>query len=217
MNDLDLEVVDPRATRSCPYVLDKNNPTAAATTGVNTVDNTRDGRDRERHAGHLSPRVTSTSVPQGPQARCSCELRASRAAVRRLCRNRTTAPRPPTATSCRRQSLSGAICTQGDLDFFKFVATKAGTVNVTVTTGDTPIRVTITGTGISRDAGLPGQHDGGGERRANTVPNAITLKFEAVGTIGADPRYTFTPTFGETHAATAEIGAELGRHSGALS
>lgn len=199
VNDLDLAVVDPLGNTTRPYVLDKNNPTAAATTGVNTVDNSEMVEIANATPGTYRLRVTSTSVPQGPQRAAlvsSARLAPPCVDLQELNNSVETAY----GNLVPGQSLTGAICTQGDVDFFKFVATKTGTVNVTITTGDTPIRVTITGAGISRTQDFAANTTAAVSVDANTVPNAITLKFEAQGTTGADPHYTFTPSFGETHA-----------------
>jgi hypothetical protein len=198
VNDLDLSVIAPAGNTVRPYVLDKNAPNANATTGVNTVDNVEEVEIANAAAGTYRIRITGSNVAQGPQSAVlvtstnfapPCfDLQEANNSLEAAYGNLVPG-----------QSLNAAICSQTDLDFFKFNATKAGTVSVTVKTFDTPIRVTLTGTGISRTQDIAANTTATITVTASTVPNPITLKFEAAGTVGPDPRYTFTPTFGETN------------------
>jgi hypothetical protein len=198
VNDLDLSVIGPAGNTVRPYVLDKNAPNANATTGVNTVDNVEEVEIANAAGGTYRIRITGSNVAQGPQnavlvtstnfAPPCFDLQEANNSLEAAYGNLVPG-----------QSLTAAICSQTDLDFFKFTATKTGTVSVTVKTFDTPIRVTLTGTGISRTQDIAANTTATITVTASTVPNPITLKFEAAGTVGADPRYTFTPTFGETN------------------
>jgi hypothetical protein len=198
VNDLDLVVVDPLGNTIHPYVLDKNNPTTNATTGVNTVDNTEMVEIANAAPGTYRIRITGTNVPEGPQE----AVLVSSARLAPPCTDQQESNN--TAGSAYGnlvpgQSLRGAICSPGDLDFFKFAVTKIGTVSVKVTTGDTAIRVTLTGTGISTTQSIAANTTATVSVDANVVPNPITLELEASGTLGAEPSYLFTPTFGETN------------------
>ncbi len=198
VNDLDLHIVDPSGTTVRAYVLDKNNPTAAATTGVNTVDNTEMVEIPNASPGTYRVVVTGTAVPEGPQA--AVLVSSTRAAapcvdLQEINNSTDTAH----GNLVPGQQVNAGICSAGDLDFFKFVVTKTGPVSVTVTTGDTALRVTMTGTGISRTQDVPANTTAVLSADATTVPNTVTVKFEAIGSAGAEPQYKFTPQFGETN------------------
>jgi subtilase family protein len=201
VNDLDLSVIDPLGNTTRAYVLDKNHPTANATTGVNTVDNTEMVEIANAAPGTYRVLVAGKSVPEGPQR----AVLVSSARLALPCGDIQEAGHNTAETAygnlVPKQSLTGAICTQGDVDFFRFLATKKGPVSVTVTTGDTPIRVSLNGIGIVVTQDIAANTTATVNATADSIPNSITLKFEAIGTIGLDPHYTFTPTFGETNHA----------------
>ncbi|MFN3372223.1 MAG: peptidase S8, partial [Chloroflexus sp.] len=67
VNNLDLALIAPDNTMYSPWVLDKNNPANAATTGLNTVDTVEQVVVADAVAGEWTVRVTGSSVPQGPQ------------------------------------------------------------------------------------------------------------------------------------------------------
>lgn len=67
VNDLDLELIDPSAGTHLPFVLDPSDPSAAATTGVNRLDNVEQVKVDAPAAGTWTARVLGTSVPDGPQ------------------------------------------------------------------------------------------------------------------------------------------------------
>ncbi|MBZ0269373.1 S8 family serine peptidase, partial [bacterium] len=67
VNDLDLELLDPSLGTHLPFVLDPADPSAAATTGVNRLDNVEQVRVDAPAAGMWTARVLGTSVPVGPQ------------------------------------------------------------------------------------------------------------------------------------------------------
>jgi len=195
VNNLDLKVVGPDNTTYLPWKLDKNAPTAAATKGANTVDNTEMVDISNAAAGTYRIVVTGTRVTQGPQA----AVVISSVATAPACSD-AQEPNNDAATAYGNitggSTLTGAICTQGDIDFFKFNATKTGGVSVTITARDTPLRVTLTGTGISRTQDIAANSTATLNADANTVPNAITVRVEAIGTPGVNPSYLITPTFG---------------------
>ncbi|HEX7828870.1 MAG TPA: S8 family serine peptidase [Thermoanaerobaculia bacterium] len=197
VNNLDLRVVGPDNTTYQPWVLDKAAPNANATKGVNTIDNTEMVDITNAAPGLYRVIVTGTKVTDGPQsavvvtsvpvsvvAPCS-DLQEPNNAVANAYGNLTGG-----------SPITGAICTDGDLDFFKFLATETGPMSVTITAGDTPLRVTLTGTGISRTQDIAAGSTATLNADVNSVPNAITLRIEAIGTRGDAPTYTFTPAFG---------------------
>jgi hypothetical protein len=197
VNDLDLHVVDPSGTVHFPWVLDKNDPTANATRGVNTVDNTEMVEIANAGPGTYRVVVRGSSVAEGPQK--AVLVTSARAAAE--CRD----PQEPNDTPetahgnlVPRQMVQGAICSQGDVDYFKFVATAPGPVRVTVTAFDTPIRATLTGPGVNASIDVPAGSTRTLSGNASAVPAQMLLRLEAIGSPGADPRYTFVPEFGQT-------------------
>lgn len=199
VNDLDLKVVGPTGTVYLPYVLDKSNVTANATTGVNTIDNTEEVEIANAAPGNYRAIASATKVTEGPQA----AVLVSNARAAKPCIDIQEASNNNTAETAygplvSGQLVSAGLCSQTDVDFYKFVVTKTGFVGVTITTGDTPIRATLSGTGMS----IATPHDIAANTTfellssASIVPTTATLKIEPIGTIGAEPQYSFIPTFG---------------------
>ncbi|MBD3266911.1 S8 family serine peptidase, partial [bacterium] len=67
VNNLDLQVKSPSGVTYHPWILDKNNPEAVATKGVNQVDNVEQVLIPNPEPGIWTIEVAGTSVPQGPQ------------------------------------------------------------------------------------------------------------------------------------------------------
>jgi len=67
VNDLDLVVKSPGGTPYYPYVLDPDDPSAAATTGINDVDNVEVVEVASPEAGRWTVEVLGTLVPEAPQ------------------------------------------------------------------------------------------------------------------------------------------------------
>ena len=68
INDLDIWAVNPNGVTVRPFILYKNNPTAVAGRGINTLDNVEHIRESSPLSGEWTIYVKGTSVPQGPQA-----------------------------------------------------------------------------------------------------------------------------------------------------
>ncbi|MDP8245384.1 MAG: S8 family serine peptidase [Candidatus Hinthialibacter antarcticus] len=66
INNLDLVLVSPSGVTHRPWVLNKNQPSVAATRGVNTVDNVEQVVVANPEAGTWTYRVEGTLVPTGP-------------------------------------------------------------------------------------------------------------------------------------------------------
>ncbi len=199
VNNLDLRVVDPSGATIHPWVLNKDSVEAHATKAVNDVDNVEMVEIVDAVPGVYRVFATGTSVLEGPQS----AVLVTNARTARPCRDvqepsgNDTADRaygnlPPG------QLVAAGLCSQGDVDFYKFNVTKAGPVSVTITTGDTALRATLTGTGISRTQEIPVHSTAVLNADANSVPNPVTLKIEAAGAIGVEPQYTFVASFEET-------------------
>ena len=199
VNNLDLRVVDPSGATIHPWVLNKDSFEAHATKAVNNVDNVEMVEIAGATPGVYRVIATGTSVPEGPQS----AVLVTNARTARPCRD---VQEPSGNDSADRaygnippgQLVAAGLCSQGDVDFFKFNVTKPGPVSVTITTGDTSLRATLTGTGISRTQEIPANSTAVLNADANTAPNLVTLKIEAAGAIGVEPQYTFVASFEET-------------------
>ncbi len=199
VNNLDLRVVDPSGATILPWVLDKDHVEANATKGVNNVDNVEVVEIANAAPGVYRVFATGTSVPEGPQS----AVLVTNARTARPCRDVQEVERRTTRRTTRignlppGQLVAAGLCSQGDVDFYKFNVTKTGPFSVSVTTGDTLLRATLTGTGISRTQVIEANTTAVLTADVNTVPNQVTLKLEAAGPLGAEPQYTFTSSFEE--------------------
>ena len=197
VNDLDVKVIDPAGVEHRPYVLDKVAFTAAATRGVNTTDNVEMLEIPGAAAGTYRVVVTGSRVSQGPQAAVLVTSARTAGACADITEALGSNNTPETASGflASGQTVSGAICTSGDVDYYSFNVTKAGPVSVTVNAHDTPLRVTLTGTGISGTVDVPANSTRTLTVNVTGVPVKPTLRIEAPGSLGGDPAYTFTAIY----------------------
>jgi len=203
VNDLDLKVIDAQGNTVLPYVLDRVAFTANATRGVNKVDNVELLEIANAPAGTYRVLATGTRVAEGPQ---TAVLVANAALgnpvvpcvdlIEKLGSNDT--PASAFGNLAPGQKIDAAICTAGDTDHYKFVASKAGPVSVFMTTGNTPVRATLTASGVNITVDVPANSQGALNANATVVPLAFVLKIEANGTLGSAPQYSITPQFSET-------------------
>lgn len=198
VNNLDLRVIDPAGNVHLAWVLDKNNVTANATRGANTVDNVEMVEIANAAPGTYRVVATGTKVNEGPQT----AVLVTNVRTARPCFDlQETSSGNNTAESAYGNLGSGSVvygglCSATDVDFFRFLATKTGPVSVTIVTGDTALRATLTGTGISRTQEIAANSTATLNADSNVAPNTVTLKIEPLGTLGAEPQYSFTPNFG---------------------
>ena len=68
VNDLDLVLIAPDGRLHYPWVLDPANPSAAASTGINSRDNIEQVSVVNAATGTWSARITGSAVPVGPQS-----------------------------------------------------------------------------------------------------------------------------------------------------
>jgi len=199
VNNLDLRVIDPSGNTILPWVLNKDDFQANATKGVNNVDNVEMVEIANATPGVYRVIATGTSVLQGPQnAVFVANARTARPCVDVQEANGNETAGTAYGNLVAGQLVAAGLCSQSDIDFFKFNVTKTGPVSVAITTGDTALRATLTGTGISRTQVIAANSTATLNANANTVPNQVTLKIEAEGAIGVEPQYTFVPAFSET-------------------
>lgn len=198
VNDLDLRVIGPNGETHHPWVLDRTEPAVAATRGVNSVDNTEMLEIENAAPGNYRVIVTGTSVPDGPQkAHLIATAKLSKPCVDPYELGDVAEAAYGNLTSG--QSINSALCTAADVDYFKFTATRTGAVAIDVTTGDTALVITLTGTGIDTSVIVPAHSSQTVAATAGVVPNAVVVKVEASGTVGAESAYSLTAHFGEQH------------------
>ncbi len=190
VNDLDVKIITPTGATVLPYVLNKDDFNANATTGVNTIDNT-EVVEIANAAGVYRVVVTGTSVTEGPQQ----AVLISNAIAGAVCKDLTEGNDTEAGAYGNlvpNQSVGAAICTAGDVDFFKFFQATAGTITVNITTGDTPLRFTLSGAATQV---LDVAANSTAMLTATGGVGTVTVKVEATAAPGLNPTYTFTPQF----------------------
>jgi hypothetical protein len=202
VNDLDVKVVDPAGNTHQAWVLSLKQYEADAIRGVNNTDNVEMVEIANATPGTYRVIATGTRVTEGPQR----AVLVSSARTAPPCRDplEALAANDSAATAFGNlvpgQTHNGAICTETDIDYYKFVVTRSGPVTVVITTGDTAVRATLTGTGLSTGAEIPANSTVTLSAPAvQAVPLALTLKIEASGVRGSNPVYSFTTQFNEQH------------------
>ena len=203
VNDLDVTVVAPGGATHFPYVLDKVHYEANATRGVNTIDNTELIEIPNAAPGVYNIIINGTSVPEGPQD--AHVITNAKGATLLPCSDVQEPNNAPESAfgNVPPGSLSGGICSAGDVDFVKFQVTRFGPVSATVTSGDTPLRATLTASnGQTATVDIPANSTRTvsfqyGAGTAQAPPLTVTLKVEALGAIGSNPRYDLALSFGQ--------------------
>ena len=202
INDLDVKVIGPGGDTFLPYVLDKNNPSAPATTGINSLDNVEELEIKNATAGTYRVIVTGKTIAAGPTQRYVLIANAP-VGVAAVCAD-ANEPNDTADTATQLASNSpifGRLCSQSDVDNFKFTSLAPGHVVVTVKATDTAVKVTLLANGVVQTsstipAGLTGSiaADLPGVVSAPTTSTMI-VRIEPAGTAGADASYTVTATY----------------------
>ena len=202
VNDLDVKVIDPNGNAILPYVLDPTNPDATATRGPNSVDNVEEVEIKNAAPGTYRVVVTGTVVAQGPTQHYVLIANGALGATAAACTDANEPnDTPDTATIIASNSpLRGRLCSQSDVDYFKFNALLLGTAVVRLTATDTPVKVTLLSSGqsIAVKTIAAGATDSITADLGSSLPPAtspMTVRVEAAGTIGADASYTITATY----------------------
>jgi len=210
MNDLDLVVKDAGNVQTLPYVLDKNNPGAAATRGVNTVDNVEEVEIKGAAAGTYHLLVTGSRViSHSPQSFVLVSTAGTLGSAPPPCTDATE----PNETAAQAfgigsgQSVGARLCSATDVDFFKIHLDKAGVVTFTLNSADTALHTVLTGTGIGA---ITTDLASGGPAAVSQAlnPGDYFLQVTANGALGATGSYTVSATF-----PTVALGrARVARH-----
>ncbi|MDQ6800402.1 MAG: S8 family serine peptidase, partial [Acidobacteriota bacterium] len=202
VNDLDVKVVGPSGETVLPYVLDGNNPSAPATTGVNTLDNVEEIEIKNATAGTYRVIVTGKVVAAGPTQRFVLIANGPLATAAVCTDSNEPNDTPDAATGIASGSpVRGRLCSQTDVDYFKFTALSPGSAVVRLTATDTPVKVTLlsNGTSLSSKTIAAGATDSLTADLASIfgaqTTNVMTVRVEPAGTVGADASYTITATY----------------------
>jgi hypothetical protein len=190
VNDLDVKIVGPGGSTTFPYVLDATHPGNNATQGVNTVDNTEEVEIKGALAGTYHVLVSGTNIPQGPTQ--FVVISNADFSVVPHCVD----PTEPNETAATAYALpdnvdvTAQICPATDLDYFAFRSTTSGSVLVTVTSVDSPLKATLITNGAS---GAPISIAAGSTNSISvTAPSGSTtyqVLVEANGNLGATGTY----------------------------
>jgi len=206
-NDLDLKVIGPGGATVLPYVLDRTNPSAAATRGVNTVDTTEVVEIKSAAAGAYrvvvnarlgdpatDPTQDFVVVANAPliNAPVSCadafEPNDSEEVSFKFLHNAET--------------VTARSCNGTDVDFYSIRAQKAGAVVVNVTASDVPLRATLSGVGLTPISVIVDVPPGTTRSLSATAAAGVyQLKIEPVGTVGAANTYTIATSAPEVSPA----------------
>jgi hypothetical protein len=205
VNDLDLRVVDAAGSTTLPFVLNPADATAVATQGVNTRDNVEVVEIANAAAGNYRIVVAGKKVSVDSPQDFSVVANAGLGAIVPPCVD-VYEPNETEAASVllvNGQPVSGAACSATDVDTFRARVTATGTVNVSITAGDTPLRVSLSGAGISAASVDVAAGATSVVTAAVNQPGGGTDVFVRVvanGTIGSDPTYRLAPAFPVTGA-----------------
>jgi hypothetical protein len=199
INDLDLKVIDPSGNTVFPYILNKGTPDARATRGVNSVDNTEEIEIPSAAPGTYRIVIAGTRIAVGPTQSYVLVANAPLGTTAVLCSDNYE-PNGTEATAYgflpSGQTIRPRICSVGETDFFKVRVTAPGPLSIAVTATDTPIRVTLYGSGITPVvATIAAGATGRVSTQVVNVPSDYFVKVEPTGTIGPDGSYTLTSTF----------------------
>jgi subtilisin family serine protease len=202
VNDLDVKVLTPSGGTVLPYVLNLNNPNTNATRGVNSVDNTEEVEIANPQAGTYQVVVTANTIGDTTSSTQDFVLIANAAlsAPSAPCTD-AYEPNDTVATAygdvVSGTSISAKICSSADLDFFRFLPNKSGTVTVHVTATDTALTVTefnASGNATSNTVNVAAGQSG---NLTFFIPGAQReyVRISATGAIGATGAYTATITY----------------------
>jgi hypothetical protein len=199
VNDLDLVVKDPSGNTLLPYVLDKNNPGANATTGVNTVDNTEEV-ETNAVAGTYHAIVKGTRVMSASPQQFIVIANGTLGTPAAPCTD-PTEPNNSAATAFgfigSGQTVNARLCETSDVDFFKVHVDKSGPLTITVKTKDAPVLVTlIPPVGAPQTTNVAASSTGTITTQVGSVPADYIVSVALTGTsLGNDSSYTLSPTF----------------------
>ena len=201
LNDLDVKVIDPSGQTVLPYVLDKAHPTQAATRGVNTIDTTEEVEIKNAAAGQYRVIITAKLGDLAKHPTQDFVLIANSSLTNAVppCGD-TFEPNDTQALAFKyvgnAQLVSARTCSATDFDFFDINVMKAGPLSATVTATDTPLRVTLSGNGLTPIVvDVPVQS--ARTLSATAAVGIYDVEVQPNGAIGSTSTYTLTATFSQ--------------------
>ncbi|MEK6371926.1 MAG: S8 family serine peptidase [Acidobacteriota bacterium] len=206
-NDLDLKVIDPSGATVLPYVLNPATPSVAATRGVNTIDTTEVVEIKGAAAGAY--RVIVNAKLGDPTTHPTQDFvvvsNAPLIAAPVSCAD-AFEPNDSEALSFKflhnAETISARSCNATDIDFYSINAPKAGSVVVNVTASAVPLRVTLSGAGLSPNPVIVDVPAGTTRSLfATAAVGVYLLKVEPFGAVGAQNTYTISTTLPEVSPA----------------
>jgi hypothetical protein len=206
LNDLDVKVIDPTGATVLPYVLDKANPTQAATRGVNKVDTTEEIEIKNAAVGQYRVIISAKlGDPAGHPAQDFVLIANSNLTAAAPACGDNFEPNDSQGVAFKYlpsgQTISARACSVTDLDFYEINVQKAGPLAVTVTATDTPLRATLTGNGITPIVvDVPAQSS-----RVLSTTAAVGIydvEVQSNGAIAAANSYNVTATFSQPATTT---------------
>ncbi|MCU1347884.1 MAG: type sorting protein, partial [Acidobacteria bacterium] len=208
VNDLDLKIIGPSGNTVLPYTLNPNAPTAAATRGVNIVDNVEEVEIANAQPGNYRAILTATHMTGlDPAQQFVLVSRGGAMGSQVATCSDLYEPNNSEGTAfgslVRNSPITARICSADDFDFYSMTVNGSGPVSVKVTATDTPLRVTILGSGIVPNFVdvAPGETKtvsaqvGSGTGNPVTPVQTVTVRVEATGAIGSTGGYTLTPSY----------------------
>lgn len=204
INDLDLTLTDPFGNVYRPYVLNVNDPAAAAQTGVNTVDNVERIEVGGAAAGEWRARVTGTLIP-GAQPQSYVVLSSADFGPAQVVCSDPFEPNNSETQAWGRLPLAATLtafaCDATDIDFYRFTVDRSGPVAVGVTATVVPVRITLTSAlgSVSTDvaAGTSGtvQTSVGSGSGVAISPVPFTVKVEPLSEVTQAALYKIRATY----------------------
>jgi len=199
VNDLDLKVVNASGQESFPYVLDRLTPDGVATRGVNNIDNTEMLEIRNAAPGTYRILVSGSRITSGPVQEFALVANAGLAPNAAPCLDL----KEPNGTEATASGLviaeqsGGRICGAGDIDLFRFTATKSGPITVSVTASGTPLRVTLTNNAASTATATvaAGATETLTLQHVDGQAATYFVRVEPLAEIGADSSYVVTAEY----------------------
>jgi subtilisin family serine protease len=205
VNDLDLKIIDASGNTVLPYVLNKDNPTAAATRGVNTLDNTEVVEIANAVPGNYRAVITGKVPVNSPQTYVFVTTLAAAGAPAPPCTDALEPNDTPAAASLlvNGQPVQAKICAN-DTDWFTFTTNRSGSITVTVTTKDTPVTVQLNSPGPTpvSSTTVPANSTGSVTGTIGSGTNQVVapsqtwlVKITPGGSVTGDSSYTINATF----------------------
>lgn len=203
INDLDLRVIDPNGATVLPYVLSLANPSALATKGVNHTDTTEEVEIANAIPGtyHL---IVHGAIGDTKSSTQDFVLVTNGGTPVTPCGD-FYEPNDTEGTAfsglVSDHPITSKLCSASDIDYFTVTTSS---VSMTVTAGDTPLKITLSTGGSTVDtktiaanssATVSGQIN---SVAAPTPQVPFFLRVEQNGAVGANGSYTVLPHFAFT-------------------